>query len=87
LVVDFDATPEAVAALLPPRLEVDPDRPGGCAAFFVAWQYASDTGEEWLDPARSQYNELILLVNAVYRGRQVQTCPARTPTATSAARG
>jgi hypothetical protein len=75
LVVDFDAAPEAVAAVLPPRLEPDPQRSGGCAAFFVAWQYASDTGEEYLDPARSQYNEFILLVNALYGGRPVQTCP------------
>ncbi len=75
LLVDFDAAPEAVAAVLPPRLEADPERPGGCVAFFVAWQYASDSGEEYLDPARSQYNEFILLVNALYRGRQVQTCP------------
>ena len=75
LLVDFDAAPDAVAALLPPRLEPDPERPGGCVAFFVAWQYASDTGQEFLDPARSQYNEFIVLVNAVYRDRQVQTCP------------
>ncbi len=75
LLVDFDAAPEAVAALLPPRLEIDAERPGGCVALFVAWQYASDTGFEFVDPARSQYNEFILLVNAVYRDRQVQTCP------------
>ena len=40
-------------------------------AFFVAWQYASESGEEYLDPARSQYNEFILLVNALYRGEPV----------------
>lgn len=60
-------------------------------AFFIAWQYASASGEEYLDPARSQYNEVLLLVNAVYRGagqggarsagaagligHAVQTCP------------
>jgi hypothetical protein len=75
LVVDFAAAPAAVAAVLPPRLEPDPSDPGGCSAFFVAWQYASDHGEEYLDPARSQYNEFILLVNAVYRGKPVHACP------------
>lgn len=75
LVVDFAAEPGAVAAVLPPRLEPDPSDPGGCTAFFAAWQYASDTGEEYLDPARSQYNEFILLVNALYNGKAVHTCP------------
>jgi len=75
LVVDFDAAAGAVAAVLPPRLEPDPQAPGGCVAFFVAWQYASDQGEEFLDPARSQYNEFVLLVNALYNGTPVHTCP------------
>ena len=75
LVVDFDAEPAAVAAVLPPRLDPDPRAPGGCVAFFVAWQYASEGGEEFVDPARSQYNEFILLVNALYNGRPVHTCP------------
>ena len=75
LVVDFDAEPAAVAAVLPPRLDPDPQAPGGCVAFFVAWQYASEGGEEFVDPARSQYNEFILLVNALYNGRPVHTCP------------
>jgi acetoacetate decarboxylase len=75
LVVDFAAEPAAVQAVLPPRLELDPKDPGGCVAFFVAWQYASETGQEYLDPARSQYNEFILLVNALYRGEAVCTCP------------
>jgi acetoacetate decarboxylase len=68
LAVDFAAEPAAVAAVLPPGLEPDPRDPGGCVAFFIAWQYASESGEEYLDPARSQYNELLLLVNGVYRG-------------------
>jgi hypothetical protein len=75
LVIDFTAAPGAVKAVLPPRLEPDFRDPGGCVAFFVAWQYASENGQEYLDPARSQYNEFILLVNALYRGEAVSTCP------------
>jgi hypothetical protein len=75
LLVDFAANPTAVAAVLPPRVEVDPTDPGGCVALFVAWQYASNAGDEYLDPARSQYNEFILLVNARYQGEEVHTCP------------
>jgi hypothetical protein len=75
LLVDFAADPAAVQAVLPPGLDLDPKDPGGCVAFFVAWQYASESGEEYVDPARSQYNEFILLVNALYRGAPVCTCP------------
>jgi hypothetical protein len=75
LVVDFEASPEAVAAVLPPLLEPDSADPGGCTAFFADWQYASETGEERLDPVRAQYREFILLVNASYAGGPVCTCP------------
>lgn len=85
LAVDFEAHPAAVKAVLPPHLTLDPDDPGGCVAFFIAWQYASENGEEYLDPARSQYNEFILLVNALYLhaggpgdgpgAERVHTCP------------
>jgi hypothetical protein len=43
--------------------------------FFVDWQYASTSGEELTDPVRSQYHEFLVLVNAVYEGTAVQTCP------------
>jgi hypothetical protein len=69
LLIDFEAHAGAVRAVLPPHLEPDPVDPGGCVALFVAWQYASEDGEEYLDPARSQYNEFLLLVNARYRFR------------------
>lgn len=75
LLVDFQADPAAVKAVLPTGLEPDPNDPGGCITFFVAWQYASESGDEYLDPVRSQYNEFILLVNALYRGEPVVTCP------------
>jgi hypothetical protein len=79
LAVDFAAAPAAVAAVLPPGLEPDPQDPGGCVAFFIAWQYASEGGEEYLDPARSQYNELLLLVNGVYRGAGAADGAAPSP--------
>jgi acetoacetate decarboxylase len=75
LAVDYWAAPDAVAAILPPGLEPDPDDPGRCGAFFADWQYASARGDEPLDPVRSQYHEFILLVNARYRGESVSTCP------------
>lgn len=39
------------------------------------WQYASETGEEYLDPVRSQYRETIILVSASFEGSPAAYCP------------
>ena len=49
--------------------------PGRAAALFVDWQSCSDGGEELLDPARSQYREFFITVNALYEGEEVAFCP------------
>src|SRR3954449_5034170 len=74
LVIDYWADPDKVVSLLPPGLEAHPD-PGRCAAIFVDWQSCSADGEELLDPARSQYKEFFLVVNALLDGAEVTTCP------------
>src|SRR4051795_6922960 len=74
LVVDYWADPDAVTSLLPPGLEPHPD-PGRCAAIFVDWQSCSASGEELLDPARSQYHEFFIVVNALLDGEEITTCP------------
>jgi acetoacetate decarboxylase len=74
LVIEYWADPEAVRAVLPPGLEPHPD-PGRCAALFVDWQSCSDTGDELVDPARSQYREFFLVVNALLEGEEVTSCP------------
>jgi hypothetical protein len=74
LVVNFEADPAAVAAVLPSGLQADADDPGGCSIVFVDYQYSS-ARDEAADPVRSQYNECMLLVNASHRGRPVSTCP------------
>ena len=59
----------------PPRpLEPHPD-PGRCAAIFGDWQTSSDDGEQLLRPARSQYKEFFIVVNALLDGEEVTTCP------------
>lgn len=75
LLVDFWADRDAVAAVLPPRLEPDAQDPGRCTAFFVDWQFASTQADEPLDPVRSQYHEFILLVNATLGDQPVSSCP------------
>lgn len=72
LAVEYEANPEAVKAFLPPGLDYHSPQ---CAAYFVEWQYASDTGEEFLDPVRSQYHETIFLISAGYEGAACAYCP------------
>ena len=72
LAVEYEADPEAVRAFLPPGLDFHSSR---CAAYFVEWQYASESGEEYLDPVRSQYRETIFLLSAGYEGTPCAYCP------------
>ncbi len=72
LAVAYEADPTAVRAFLPPGLEFDSAR---CAAYFVEWQYASEGGEEYLDPVRSQYRETIILISARHEGVSCAYCP------------
>jgi acetoacetate decarboxylase len=72
MAVEFEADAAAAAAFLPESLEL---RSGRCAAYFAEWQYASEAGQEYQDPVRSQYHETILLVSATYEGQPVAFCP------------
>lgn len=72
LAVEFRADPAKAEAFLPDGLSLESDR---CAAYFIEWQYASDNGEEYLDPVRSQYRETIIMLSAAYEGSPVSFCP------------
>lgn len=72
LAIEFDAGPDAAAAFLPEGLELLSER---CAAYFIEWQYVSETGEEYLDPITSQYKETIILLSAAFEGAPVAYCP------------
>jgi acetoacetate decarboxylase len=72
LAIEYEANADSVRALLPAPLEFASAR---CAAYFIEWQFATDEGEESLDPISSQYKESIFLVSASYRGEDVAFCP------------
>lgn len=72
LAVEFTADAAAVRSLLPAPLEFESAR---CAAYFVDWQFATDEGEEPLDPVTSQYRETIFLVSARFGAEMVSYCP------------
>ena len=74
LVVDFHADPAAATSLLPEGLEPFADDPGRCAAVFADWQSFSEGGDELLDPVRSQYKEMYIVVNALLDGQPVTYC-------------
>src|SRR5918997_4112599 len=69
LVVDFWADPDAATALLPLGLEPHAD-PGRCSAVVADWQGVSETGDELVDPSRSQYREFYVVVNAMLDGEE-----------------
>jgi len=73
LAVEFNADPQKVARFLPEELQ--PAGDGRCAVYFAEWQYATDDGEEYLDPVRSQYKETIFLIAARYQNEPVAYCP------------
>jgi len=73
MAVEFVADAQKVARFLPDGLE--PSGDGRCALYFAEWQFATDDGEEYLDPVRSQYKETIFLIAARYQGKAVAYCP------------
>jgi acetoacetate decarboxylase len=72
LAIEFEADAARVAAFLPEGLTA---ASGSCAVYFAEWQFATDTGREYLDPIGSQYKEAIFLVSAKYEGELVAYCP------------
>jgi acetoacetate decarboxylase len=72
--IDFWSDPSVVAALLPAGLTLDASANGHCNALFYDWQFSGEN-EEYLDPARYQYREFFILVDALFEGRPVSYCP------------
>jgi acetoacetate decarboxylase len=72
--IEFWADPAAVSAILPAGLDPDRSANGHANALFYDWQF-SGSKEEFLDPARYQYREFFILVDALFEGRPVSYCP------------
>lgn len=72
LAVEFEADETKAAAFLPEGLDLESGR---CAVYFMDWQYASDQGEEYMDPVCSQYQETLFLLSAQYEGKSIAYCP------------
>src|ERR1700683_4597182 len=72
--IEFWAEPSARAAGLPPGLDPDRSANGHANALFYDVQF-SGNDDEYLDPARYQYREFFILVDALYQGKPVAYCP------------
>jgi hypothetical protein len=74
IAVENWADPGAIVALLPAGLQPD-EKAGGRAFFwFLDWQFTG-SNDELTDPARYQYREAFLLVEAMFNGTPVNYCP------------
>jgi acetoacetate decarboxylase len=74
LVVEYWADPEAVTALLPPGVIPDAKSNGRSFVWFLDWQFTG-FNDEHTDPARYQYREAFVLVEAVFEGKPINYCP------------
>ena len=72
--VEFWTDPDATAATLPNGLLPDPNSNGRAIMMFMDWQFTAQD-EEYLEPARYQYREASILVDAMYRNVPVMWCP------------
>ena len=74
LTVEYRTDPARVRAILPPELELADEDPGAVDFIWADWQSCSASGEELLDPARSQYLEAFVVVRAKYQGVTYSRC-------------
>ena len=74
MAIEYWTDQGAIAALLPPGLAPD-EKSGGRAFFwFLDWQFTG-SNNELTDPARYQYREAFVLVEAIFEGVPVNYCP------------
>ena len=71
---EYWADPAATAAFLPKGLTPDPETNGHALIMFLDWQFTA-ANEEYLDPARYQYREAFVLIDARWGATPVVYCP------------
>ena len=74
MAIEYWTDAEAIAALLPPGLTPDPKSAGRAFFWFLDWQFTG-SNDELTDPARYQYREAFVLVEALFEGTPVNYCP------------
>jgi acetoacetate decarboxylase len=74
IAIEYWADPVAAAALLPPGLALDKKSDGRAFFWFLDWQFTG-SNDEVTDPARYQYREAFVLIEATFDGKPVTYCP------------
>ena len=74
LVIEYWTDPAAIAALLPPGVTPDEKSLGRAFFWFLDWQFTA-SNDEVTDPARYQYREAFVLVEAVFERTPINYCP------------
>lgn len=74
LTIEYRTDPANVEALLPSGVGLAAEDPGAVAIIWADWQSCSDSGEELLDPVRSQYKEAFVVVRCTYDGATYSRC-------------
>jgi acetoacetate decarboxylase len=74
LAIEYWTDPRAVSALLPPGVVPDEMSQGRAFFWFLDWQFTG-SNDEITDPARYQYREAFVLVEARFEGAPINYCP------------
>jgi hypothetical protein len=72
--VEYWADPKAVANILPEGLSPDAGADGRATIMFLDWQFTAEN-DEYLEPARYQYREAFILIDALWEKQPVTFCP------------
>jgi hypothetical protein len=81
IVVEYWTDPAAITALLPPGLTPDEKAQGRAFFWFLDWQFTG-SNDEITDPARYQYREAFVLVEALFERTPINYCPTYSSTMT-----
>jgi acetoacetate decarboxylase len=74
IAIEYWADPSAVASLLPPGVTPDKQANGRAFFWFLDWQFTG-SNDELTDPARYQYREAFVLIEAIFDGTPINYCP------------
>jgi acetoacetate decarboxylase len=74
IAIEYFTDPAAVAALLAPGLSLAEKAEGRAFFWFLDWQFTG-SNDEITDPARYQYREAFVLVEAMFEQTPVNYCP------------
>lgn len=71
---EFWVSRDAAQAVLPPHVTIDGEGDARAVIMFLDWQFTG-SNEEMLDPARYQYRECFVLLDAHWSGKPIAYCP------------